>query len=126
MPISNFLFVEVQQTGKVPAQRDVRTAIQKHVMRDIGNGRRGQPRPPRRSENGRDLRKPGTPSSRKIVSTICPETDPMPSARAKDLGYTGDHAKIPYLVSGGHRADPFTQFPIRMTPETYALIDYCK
>jgi hypothetical protein len=111
MPSSNFLFVEVRKTGKVPAQRDVRTAIQKHVMRDIGIGRRGQPRPQRRPENESDFKKPRAPSWRELVPS-----DPG--------SHTGHYAKVPSLVLGGHRADPFARFPIHMTSETSALMDY--
>lgn len=42
---SPFLFVNIPQPGKNTRCKDVRTAVQKHVMRDIGKQRRGRPRP---------------------------------------------------------------------------------
>ena len=132
MPPSDFLFVEVDQTGKVASQRDVRTAIQKHVMRDIGCTRRGQPRPRRQAGSMRDRKTSEIPATRKLASNILPN---RVAARRMDIEYASSlqeqaHArllaKVPRLVSGGYKADPFTSFPIQMTPETSFLIDYRK
>ncbi|PVI01939.1 hypothetical protein DM02DRAFT_653959 [Periconia macrospinosa] len=130
MPSSNFLFIEVQQTGKVPPRRDVRTAIQKHVMRDIGVARRGQPRPQRQLENVRDCKKHDASLFRNIAPKTHPEKHPIRKVHTKaitsaqELAYTGPSAKVPWLVSGGCRTDPFACFPIHMTSETSFLIDY--
>ena len=132
MPSSNFLFIEVQQTGKVPPRRDIRTAIQKHVMRDIGVARRGQPRPQRQLENVRDCKKHEASLFRNIVPKTHPEKYPIRKVHTKaitsaqELAYTGPSAKVPWLVSGGCRTDPFACFPIHMTSETSFLIDYCE
>jgi len=129
---SNFLFIEVQKTGKVPPRRDVRTAIQKHVMQDIGVARRGQPRPRRQLENVRDCKKHEASLFRNIVPKTHPEKYPIQKANTKaitptqELAHTGSSAKVPWLVSGGCRTDPFTCFPIHMTSETSFLIDYCE
>lgn len=132
MPSSNFLFIEVQQTGKVPPRRDIRTAIQKHVMRDIGVARRGQPRPQRQLENVRDCKKHEASLFRNIAPKTHPKKYPIQKVHTKaitsaqELAYTGPSAKVPWLVSGGCRTDPFACFPIHMTSETSFLIDYCE
>jgi hypothetical protein len=126
-----FLFIEVQETGKVPPRRDVRTAIQKHVMRDIGVARRGQPRPRRQFENFKDCKKHEFLSLRDIVPKTRPEKYPIRNVHTKaitpaqELSYTGASANVPVLISGGCRTDPFACFPIDMTPETSFLIDFC-
>lgn len=126
-----FLFIQVQQTGKVPPRRDVRTAIQKHVMRDIGAARRGRPRPQRRPENFEDCRNHETPSFRHIVprtyqnkSSMLVQRDEAGSL-VQELVPTEPSRKVPSLVSGGSRTDPFACFPIHMTADTSFLIDYC-
>lgn len=132
MSSSNFLFIEVQQTGKVPPRRDVRTAIQKHVMRDIGVARRGQPRPRRQLENVRDRKKHEASLFRNIVPNTHLEKYPIRKVHTKAItptqepAYTGPSAKVPSLVSGGCRTDPFACFPIHMTSKTSFLIDYCE
>ncbi|KAF2494834.1 hypothetical protein BU16DRAFT_618815 [Lophium mytilinum] len=100
MPNPSFLFVQVQDTGKVSPRKDVRTAIQKHVMRDIGAARRGKPR-------------------RKVMSEQTAETagqDQVPVSIWAMLA--------PALVSGGARTNPFASYPIPMNPDTFFLIDY--
>lgn len=126
-----FLFIQVQQTGKVPPRRDVRTAIQKHVMRDIGAARRGRPRPQRRPENFGDCRNHETPLFRHIVPRTYQNKSLMLVQRdeagrlVQELVPTEPSRKVPSLVSGGSRTDPFACFPIHMTADTSFLIDYC-
>ena len=129
---SDFLFVQVQTTGKVPPQRDVRTAIQKHVMRKIGVARRGQPRPQRQLGDIRRCRSHEEQPPRRIIPRNCGDERPTQDARIKVITSTQELAckrsgtKVPRLVSGGCRTDPFMCFPIQMTPETSFLVDYCR
>lgn len=129
---SDFLFVQVQTTGKVPPQRDVRTAIQKHVMRKIGVARRGQPRPQRRPEDIRQRKTHKGRSPENIVLRNFPDRCSIQEGSSKDIVTTQDlaymraGAEVPLLVSGGCRTDPFMCFPIKMNSGAYSLIDYCK
>ncbi|KAF2804568.1 uncharacterized protein BDZ99DRAFT_575220 [Mytilinidion resinicola] len=97
MPNPAYLFVQVQHTGKVAPRKDVRTAIQKHVMRDIGASRRGRPR-------------------RKAI-------DKQASGQCQVPVSTGA-IMAPSLVSGGTRTNPFASYPIPMNSDTFFLIDY--
>lgn len=111
MPDSSFLFVKVYHTGKVAPNKDVRTAIQKHVMRDIGAARKGNPRPRPQARSRRRLKgKKG-------------EGDTQRTEAERQLLQT---SKIPGLVSGGLRGNPFAYYPVSMTSETLFLIDYGK
>jgi len=99
MSNTSFLFVEVHHTGKVLPRKDVRTAIQKHVMRDIGAARRGRPR---RRVKTKEAQKQSHAS---MGSSIAPALR---------------------LVSGGARTNPFANYPIPMNSDTLFLIDYCE
>ena len=130
MPSSTFLFVEVQQSGKVPPRKDIRTAIQKHVMRDIGATRRGKPMPRRQPKSAKNGRIHETSLFSHIVSQTHHEEHPIRQmqprivASSQELVYTEPNMKIPWPVSGGCRTDPFMRFPIHMTSETSSLVDY--
>lgn len=131
MSESQFLFIQVQQTGKVPPRRDVRTAIQKHVMRDIGAARRGRPRPQRRPENFGDFKNHETHLLRCVVSrtyrnnSLLLEQQDQAGRSVHELVPTEPSKKVPSLISGGCRTDPFACFPVHMTADTSFLIDYC-
>ncbi|CAI6342163.1 unnamed protein product [Periconia digitata] len=111
MPESSFLFLNVNSNGKVSPTKYVRSAIQKHVMRDIGAARQGKPRPRPQSQPGAKqngaLRGIGNLNSEK-TAIVC-------SSSLKT---------VPALVSGGSRTDPFTQYPVPMNSDTLFLIDY--
>jgi hypothetical protein len=111
MADSSFLFVKVHHTGKVTPNKDVRTAIQKHVMRDIGAARKGNPRPRPQAKSGLRLKgKKGEGDTR----------------RAGDEWKSVQANKIPGLISGGLRGDPFAYYPVSMNSDTLFLIDYGK
>lgn len=130
MSNSNFLFIEVQGTGKVPLRKDLRAAIQKHVMRDIGAARRGQPRATQ-LESVDGCAKHNPSSYRKVAPNNHRGKHPVRKGYTETItptksGYTATSANIPSPISGGCRTDPFMRFPIHMTSETSFLIDYCE
>lgn len=131
MSNSNFLFIEVQGTGKVPLRKGLRAAIQKHVMRDIGAARRGQPRARTQLEIVDGCAKHNASSYWKVAHNNHQGKHPIRKEYTKATtptksGYTATSANIPSLISGGCRTDPFMRFPIHMTSETSFLIDYCE
>jgi hypothetical protein len=134
MPNSDFLFIQVQQSGKVTPKRNVRTAIQKHVMRNIGLARRGQPRPKKQLENVaiENRRTYEAPSIRGFIpgtylkkSLVQKEHKEAPIL-TQELDYTEPSVKVLCLASGGYRTDPFICWPISMNSETSFLVDYCE
>ncbi|KAH7385213.1 hypothetical protein DE146DRAFT_193898 [Phaeosphaeria sp. MPI-PUGE-AT-0046c] len=128
MPSSDFLFVQVQSSGKVQPKR--RTAIQKHVMRDIGAARRGQPRPQKQLENNRGCKNDEAQILKNVLPRIYTKTYCIQDMRnkavvpTKELAYSVPGVVVPCLISGGCRTDPFMCFPINMNMEASFLIDY--
>lgn len=110
-----FLFVEVARTGKVPPSRGLRTAMQKHVMRDIGRMRKGKSRPQKppveKEENLPAYIQAGIKRSshRRHVDIVCKRNN---------------RSVIPQSLTGSGRIDPFANYPIEMTQDSLFLIDH--
>lgn len=90
------LFVHVSRPGKNVRGRDVREAVQRHVMRDIGKQRRGRPRP----------KKGGNADN--VIPRKC--------QRLKST--------VPSTTLGG-RIDPSIDVPVHMRSSAHFLIDHC-
>lgn len=97
----------------MPRNKNVRTAIQKHVMRDIGAARRGKPR--KRSQLCLQPSQIDNPEDNESLQST--ETE---------INRNSLVIKVPPLVSGGTRSDPFVQYPVSMDSDTLSLIDYGK
>lgn len=100
---ANFLFVEVAPSGKSLADKELRTSIQKHVMRDIGRARKTKNC---YGHSKLDVR---------ILSTNHKHDDSKSEQR---------HFMLSRGISGTGRMDPFTNYPIEMTLEILFLLDH--
>ncbi len=105
---SDLLFVEVGLTGKVQ-EKEVRTAIRKHVRREIVPGKRKTPRKVKK------LEVPEPPLGKDQSYSPFLNANTVPHSLA---------ASIPRRLLGGGRLNPFVSYPIPMSREDLFLVDY--
>jgi hypothetical protein len=110
---ASFLFVEVSHTGKVPANREIRTSMQKHVMRDIGRIRKSR---------NRAKKIPGQTSE-----ALPKNEDDEGDDREQTRMTATTNVFVPYnsrgLIGTG-RTNPFARYPIDINLKTLFLLDH--
>lgn len=135
---SKFLFVEVGRSGKSDC-REVRTAIQKHVM--IGTkkrrGRAKQPKPLRAIRKAfSNLGAADADVDADVEEEIEAVAEDAPKDMKGNAVSTTPNLEMPNLATsslaidvprpflGGGRMNPFAQYPVEMSMESLFLVDH--
>jgi hypothetical protein len=107
---SDLLFVEVRTVTKKVHKKDVRTAIRKHVRREIDPGK---------YKATRKAKKLGV-----LVPPLGNHDENYGSFPDANSATHSLAAGIPRGLIGGGRLNPFISYPIRMSREDLFLVDY--
>lgn len=109
---SGFLFVEVAPTGKALADKDLRTSIQKHVMKGVVRVRKT-----RNCANKIKVDSEKLPICKKNENPGSEQTQMM-------IEQSIFNCEVSRGVCGSGRTNPFARYPIEINLEILFLLDH--